>query len=290
MRRRALLAVGGTLLGSALAGCLDESGASATTTATSTETTSRTETTEYQNTTADTPTTTQYDVDLEVELERHQPNVVVMGIDSIDLRPKGSQYLFYRVNVTDGIQPQRTDFGFRYGGMVYSPGVDTAGTLWRDDQSDDRYSAGRGEGWLVFELPAALDIEHAAFTLGSEEWPVDEATRQRLSTLEAPLTVDWGLTDEQPDDAARLEFSVTNEGDSDTRFVAALNGILIVGAHSPVTGLSREVPAGDTVSWTYTNDEDDPRVPTTEAESDSHYHLDWTQGESDLYVAHADGT
>jgi hypothetical protein len=170
---------------------------------------------------------------------------------------------------------------------VYSPGVDTAGTLWRADQTDDRYTGG-GEGWLVFELPAALPAEHAAFTLGSEEWPVGDATREQLSTLAPPLSVDWGLTEEQPEDAARLAFSVTNEGDTDTRFVAALNGILLVGAHSPVTGFNREVPAGETVTWTYTHEETGPYVPSTRDESDSHYHLDWTQGAEDLYVAAPD--
>lgn len=286
MRRRALLASGGALLGSAFAGCLGDSGDG---TATTTGTTGSTGTTESHGTTDDTPTTSQFDVELDVELELHQPNVVVLGIDSLGLRPDGYQYLFYRVDVTGGVPPERTDFGFRYGGQVYSPGVDTSGTLWREERSDDRYTADRGEGWLVFELPAALDAEHAAFALGSEEWPVSDTTRERLSRSEPPLAVDWELTDEQPEDAARLEFSVTNEGEHDTRFVAALTGIVIEAASSPVAGFTREVPAGETVSWTYTHEGGDPFVPSTEAESDSHYHLDWTQGEEDLYVTRADG-
>lgn len=284
MRRRALLASGGALLGSALAGCIGESGDG---TGTTKKPTSSTENTEAQSTTED-ATTAQFDVELDVELERHQPNVVVLGIDSIGLRPKGYQYLFYRVTVTDGVAPARTDFGFRYGGRVYGPGVETGGTLWRDDRTDDRYTAERGEGWLVFELPAALDARHAAFALGSEEWPVDEATREQLSRSEPPLSVDWGLTDEQPTDAARLAFEVTNEGDNDTRFFAALNAIGITAAHAPVAAFDPEVPAGETVSWTHTHEHGEPVVPSTKEESDRHYHLDWTQGEADLYVERAE--
>ncbi|MDH5019702.1 hypothetical protein [Halobacterium rubrum] len=286
MRRRALLAAGGSALGAAFAGCLAGSDDG---NATTTGTTSRTGPAESQETTDDTPTTTQFDVDLEVAMERHQPNVVLTAVDSVGLRPEGYQYLFYHVNVTRGVPPERIDFGFRYGGRVYAPGVDTAGTLRREEQRDDRYTAGRGEGWLVFELPADRAATHAALALGGEEWPVDETTRRRLSEPEPPLTVDWGLTEDQPENAARLTFTVTNEGDVDTRFVAALNGILVVGAHSPVAGFNREIPAGETVSWTYIHDGGDPYVASTESESDSHYNLEWSQGEDDLYVAHASG-
>ena len=280
MRRRALLGSAAGVLSAGVAGCLTDAGSSGPATSTDADSTEPSATEEET-------TSTRLGVDLSVTLERHQPNVVVMAIDSIGLRPEGYQYLFYRVDVTDGEPPARTDFGFRYGGQVYSPGVDTGGTLHQQEPTD-RYTAGRGEGWLVFELPAGRPAEHAALALGGEEWPVSEATRERLSTLEPSLAVDWGLTDEQPEDAARLEFSVTNEGDVDTRFVAALNGILLVGAHSPVTGFNREVPAGETVSWTHTHEETGPYVPSTKAESDSHYHLEWTQGDEDLYVTYPD--
>lgn len=289
MRRRALLGSTAALLGSGLTGCLGGSEVSEPTTET---TASSTETTEYHGTTDDTPTTSQFDVELDVELERHQPGVLVMGVDSVGVRSDGREYLYYRVDVTDGVPPERTDFGFRHGNRVVSPLYDlgSGATLYRLSETDDPYySLEGGEGWLLFELQADRESRHAAFALGSEEWPVDDATRQRLSQSEPPLTVDWGLSDEQPEDAARLAFSVTNEGDVATRFVAGLNGILIVGAHSPVAGFNREIPAGETVSWTYTHEGGDPYVASTEEESDSHYHLEWTQGEDDLYVAHAGG-
>ncbi|MFB6269750.1 MAG: hypothetical protein ABEH83_07390 [Halobacterium sp.] len=283
MRRRALLASGSALLGSALAGCVGESGDGDGTT--DAATTTSTETTAA---TTQTVQTTQFDVTLDVAMERHQPGVAVMGIDSVGVSSAGKQYLFYRVTVTDGDPPARTDFGFRYGGQVYAPGVETAGMLWRAQETDDRYTADRGAGWLVFELPAQRPARHAAFALGSEEWPVSDAVRKRLSAPEPPLSVDWGLTDEQPADAVRLAFTVTNEGDLDTRFVAGLNGILIEAAHAPVTAFNREVPAGETVSWTHTHEGAGPYVASTEEASDKHYHLEWTQGEGDLYVARAE--
>lgn len=281
MQRRALLASGGALLGSVLAGCLGGFDAPE-----STETpTDDTQTTEYYGTTDDTPETTQFDVELDVELERHQPNVAVMGIDSVGVRPDGYQYLFYRVDVTDGDPPERTDFGFRYGGQVYSPDVDTGGTL-RNQEASDQYTAERGEGWLVFELPAERPAEQAAFALGSEEWPVDDATRERLSSRAPDLELDWDAPAEQPAGESRFRFTVINDSDRDTWFVGGLNAIEIRAAHSAVAGIQRKIPGGETVSWEITHDNgkepDDDAVG--DGETDGTYHLKWHQGEQEVDV------
>jgi hypothetical protein len=283
MRRRALLAAGGTALGTAFAGCLDRSGD-----------TGGPATTTYAGTDDDRPETTTdsaEDVSLSVDVDRLQPGVLVMGVDSVGVRSDASQYLFYRVDVTDGEAPARSEFGFRYGGDVFAPLLDvgSSASLYRatEGSDDPQYSSPRGWGWLVFELPVERSASHAAFVYEGRELPVGDAVRGRLSEPEPPLSVDWGLAEDQPEHAARLTFTVTNEGDADTWFVAALNGILVVGAHSPVTAFNREVPAGETVSWTYTHDGGDPYVASTEAASDSYYHLEWSQGEDDRYVAHA---
>ncbi|MXR22572.1 hypothetical protein GRX66_19075, partial [Halobacterium sp. PCN9] len=180
MRRRALLGSAAALVGSGLTGCLGGSDEPepTTETATSSTATTGTATTEYSGTTDDTPTTSQFDVELDVELERHQPGVLVMGVDSVGVRSDGRQYLSYRVDVTDGVPPERTDFGFRHGDRVVSPLYDlgSGATLYRMSETDDPYySLGRGEGWLLFELRADRQSRHAAFALGSEEWPVGDA-------------------------------------------------------------------------------------------------------------------
>lgn len=285
MRRRALLSTGAAAASAALAGCLDAgpptSNDSATTTHAGTD-----------DDLARTTTDSSLDVSLSVDFERVQSGVLVMGIDSVGVRANGSQYLFCHVGVTGGSPPARSEFGFRYGGDVFAPVLDvgSGASLYRDTEGDDpQYSSARGSGWLLFELPPERSAAHAAFVYGGREWPASEAIRQRLSRSEPELAVDWGLTDTQPEHSARLTFTVTNEGDADTRFVAALNGILVVGAHSPVTAFNREIPAGETVSWTYTHDGGDPYVASTAAESDSYYRLTWPRGEDELYVAHASG-
>lgn len=285
MRRRALLAAGGTAL-AALAGCLDGASDDGGTTDASAVTTTHAGTDDDLAETTDAAGA----VSLSVAVDSLQPGVLVMGIDSVGVRSENAQYLFCRVEVTDGEPPGRSEFGFRYGGDVFAPLVDlgSGATLYRATETDDpQYTSARGSGWLLFELPVARSAAHAAFVHGGREWPIDSATRESLSRPSPSLSVDWGLTEEQPAQAARLEFTVTNEGDVGTRFVAGLNGVLIVGAHSPVTGFNREIPAGETVSWTYTHEGSDPYVPSTEADSDSYYTLDWSRGEEDRYVAHA---
>lgn len=283
MRRRALLASSGTLLGSALAGCLGGSGGSG-------PTTTGARTTEYHGTTDDTPETTQFDVTLDVTLERHQPGVLVLGVDSVGVRSDGSQYLYYRVEVTDGDPPKRTDFGFRYGGDVYSPLYDlgSGGMLWRvHDGADPYYAADRGSGWLLFELPAARSAEHAALALGSEEWPVDEPVRERLAAPAPSLSLDWDAPAEQPAGESRFGFTATNDGDRDAWFVGGLNAVDVRVAHAPVAGMRRAVPAGESVSWEVTHDNgkepDDPAVG--DGEPDGRYRLDWTQGEREQQVS-----
>ncbi|SEW29201.1 hypothetical protein [Halobacterium jilantaiense] len=284
MRRRALLSTGAAAVGAALAGCLDSGPATSNDSATTTH--ARTDDDIVRTTDAS------GNVSLSVEYERVQPGVLVTGVDSVGVRSDSAQYLFCRVDVTGGEPPARSEFGLRYGGDVFAPVLDvgSGASLYRETETDDpQYSSARGSGWLLFELPVARSAAHAAFVYGGREWPASEAIRQRLSQPEPELTVDWGLTDTQPENAARLTFTVTNEGDDDTRFVAALNGVLVVGAHSPVTAFDREIPAGETVSWTYTHDGGDPYIATTEEESDSYYRLTWPGGEEEVYVAHASG-
>ena len=269
MRRRALLSAGGAALGSALAGCLD--GADG----------------EHRG---DGPTDAAADVSLSLGGERVQPGVLVVATGSIGVRSNAAQYLFVDVAVTDGRPPSRSELGFRYGGDVFSPLLDvgSAASLYRAAETDDpRYGAPRREGWLLFELPRERSASHAALVSGDREWPIAGATRERLSRASPPLTVDWGLAGDQPARAAGLTFTVTNEGDVGTRFVAGLTGPLAGGARGPVAGFNREIPAGETVSWTATHDGGDPSVPSTEAAADSHYHLEWSGGEDDRYAAHA---
>ncbi|MFC3477013.1 hypothetical protein [Halobacterium litoreum] len=277
MRRRSLLASGVALLGSGLAGCLGQSGDD-----TATESPTRSET----PTTSDTEPVTDADVSLSASVERLQPGAVVLGVDSISTVGDGSQYLYYRVDVTDGDPPDRLDFGFRYGGDIYSPGIDTGGQLWRESRTDDRYTAERGEGWLVFELPATRAARHAALTVGSTEWPVGESVRERLGAPAPSLSLDWNVDAEQTPGETPMSFAVTNDGDRDTRFVAALNAENIDAAYAPIEAFSRRIPGGETVSWEFVHENGvaPGSNAVSDGEVDGRYTLDWTGGRREQAV------
>lgn len=280
MRRRTLLASSATLLGAGLAGCLGDSGGGTTTAAPTPEATTEAPTTER------TTEATTYDASVSASFERLQPNVVLLGIDSLGVRPKGHQYVFFRVDVTDGDPPERAAFGFRFDGERYPPGVDTGGMLWRDSEGDDRYTADRGDGWLVFELPETGDAGDAALVLGGDEWLVPEAVRERLEQPSPSLSLDWDVPEEQPAGESTLGFTVTNDTDRGTWFVGGVTGVGIRAAYAPVAGVVREVPAGETVSWEVTHDNgaDSGDDSVGDGEADGEYQLSWAQGDREQTV------
>lgn len=277
MRRRALLASSATILGAGFAGCLGDSGDGSTTGAPTT--------TEPTESTTSEPTS--YGADVSAEFERLQPNVVVFGIDSVGVRPNGFQYAFFRVAVADGDAPERSAFGFRFDGDSYPAGIDTSGMLWRDSEGDDRYTADRGSGWLVFELPETGDAGDAALVLGGDEWGVPESVRERLEEPSPSLSLDWETPEEQPAGTSTLGFTVTNDSERDTWFVGGVNAVEIRAAYSPVAGLAREIPAGETVSWVVTHDNGKERDDSTvgDGEPDGEYQLEWAQGEREQEVS-----
>lgn len=295
MRRRALLASGSTLLAAGLAGCLGQSGPDTDEppTQTTAEPTNGTPTTDEPTTdrTTEQPT---YDATVAPEFGRLQPGVVLVGIDSIGVHGDGQQYLFYRVEVTDGDPPERSAFEFRFDGDAYSPDVDTSGRLWRPSEHEDWwYTADDGAGWVVFELPESGDASDAAFALGDQEWSVPESVRERLAEPAPELSLDWDVPVEQPPAESTLGFTVSNDGDRDTWFVGALNGVQMYAAVSPIRSFLREVPAGETVSWEFTHDNgtEPGSDDVGDGEPDGTYRLFWNGGrrEQEIRVVEASG-
>jgi hypothetical protein len=241
VNRRSVLVSAAALLG-ASAGCLDGSRADGATT-----------------TTASGPS-------LSVSFDRLQPGVVVETGDGPRIISDGRQYLFARVEVTDGDPPARLDFAFRLGGRVYSPGVD-AGALHPAMWPGDRYDPESGAGWLVFDLPVAGAAGHAALSLTGREWPVAEAIRERLAAAPPELSVEWTATAADAGEVQH-EFAVSNPGSSDARFVGLVT--VVEAPDSALAAFSRRVPAGETVSWTAT---------TTDTGPAASYRLAWPGGE-----------
>lgn len=279
MRRRAFLASASALLGSGLAGCAalsSESDPARTTRGTTTR----------RATTADA-------VSLDATVRRLQPAIISRGDSGPTLVGDGQQYLFYRVEVTAGEPPARLDFAFRLGGQAYSPGVSAADPLWAGLDEGDRYTAESGEGWLVFELPDAWSAKHAAFGLGSREWPVDSGIRERLAAAPPSLDLAWeSVSEVTPGDVVH-EFDVTNESDRDTRFVGVMTAAGL-DAEEPLAVFNRQLPAGSGRTF----DVSVPGLPADspavgDGDSDVTYQLRWPGGtlEQDVrFVAEAESS
>jgi len=236
VRRRTVLASAGALLAPGLAGCLGDSNASGSTSADAA-------------TTGDSQSSERA---LSVGFERLQPAVVVLTDDGPRVVGDGHQYLFCRVDVTDGEPPDRLAFAFRLGGRVYSPGIESAGRLRHAESESSRYDADSGRGWLVFELPAEWRAEHAALSLRGAEWPVGSGVRERLAATPPALSVDWRVDATDPSAETRFAFEVGNGGERDSRFVAAVTEARDGDERELAAVVNEPVPAGETVSWSVT--------------------------------------
>lgn len=212
-----------------------------------------------QPTTSTEQTTALDQESVQVAFERLQPGVGVARHDDIVIRGgSGTQYLYLSVAVDAGDPPPRPEFAFRFGGSSYAP-VDPNDVgefrLARtaSDAYPDPYTRERGEGWLLFEIPATGDAVGAALTVWDREWTPENLPRDRvespLPTLstewQAPATTTYGSDGEA---TVELEFAVTNTGAHDGQFVAALNRSDFV--NTSVGLVTEEIPAGETVRWT----------------------------------------
>jgi hypothetical protein len=261
MRRRALLGgCVGTLVG--LAGCQSaDSEAGDTTTAT----------------TAERP--------LAVSLLALQPGVVsLQTADSLGVSGTDRQFLVLDVTATDGDAPAVADLRFRFGGTEVSP-YDPDSPNWSNyNPGETRYSTDSGRGWVVFELPATGDAEAAALTWPGGEWTPDAALRERLADPAPALSLEWSVPETATvGGSPTLEFTVTNEGRLDGRFVAALTRFGPRVTSIPIAGISRRIPAGETVSFTVDERfslEASERDDVGDDDPDCSYVLEWTGGSS----------
>lgn len=261
MRRRALLGgCAGALVG--LAGCQSaDSEAGHTTTAT----------------TAERP--------LSVSLLSLQPVVVsLQTADSLGVSGTDRQFLFLDVTATDGDAPAVADLHFRFDGTETSP-YDPDSPNWSDyNPGETQYSTDSDGGWVGFELPATGDAGAAALTWPGGEWTPDAALRERLADPAPALSLEWSVPETAPvGGSPTLDFTVTNEGSLDGRFVAALTRFGPRLTSIPIGGISRRIPAGETVSFAV-----EERFSLEASESDEvgdddpdfSYVLEWAGGSS----------
>jgi hypothetical protein len=238
------------------------------------------------NTTTRTPA-----VPLEVSVEAVQRGTVWLNSpDSTTVRgATDERSLFVDVSRPGSVSPEdapaREEFGLRFDGREYRPTqVDGTFGLWRA-RTGTPYSEGRG--FLLFELPGSGDPGDAALTWPGGEWPLPAATRRRLAAPVPPLSVALSIPETVPNhQAVPLSFEVTNQGDVETTFVAAIDRAGPYVAHYPAAQLRTTVPPGETVSETIENSfMEYPRDEAVgDGEPDATYYVDWIGGSREAQV------
>lgn len=291
MRRRQVLAALGA--GSlALAGCRSPqqgAGESTPTRQTATRTAGEQPTTPTETVTPTetaTPTHTPEPVDLSVAVEALQPAIVVLNTDSYYIHDEDGpdrQYLYLNLSTDSGDPPSPSDLRFRFDGDEFPPvDAELASLVPRAvGAPNSRYSAGDGSGWLIFELPANGDASDAALVWNTGTWVPDEGLRARLAAPAPSLSLEWSV----PETVAAgteltMEFTVTNDGDRNGRFVA---GVDDGPTESVLTAYSRPIPAGQTKTWTTTDDYPFNGIEPSgdivgDDKEDVRYVLRWPQG------------
>jgi hypothetical protein len=189
-----------------------------------------------------------------ISLDALQPSLLYLETDAIGVGGGPGQFLYLDVSIADSVPPAKGNFAFEFGGDSYDPVFETRG-LWRAYDRDAEYDATTGEGWLLFELPATGEADDARLTWGNEEngqgeWRPDQSLRERLASFLPKLSVSVSVPEvvSQGDDPT-ISVTATNEGDLPTRLVGGLNRSGPSVAVTPVTPVSKLVPAGESVTW-----------------------------------------
>jgi hypothetical protein len=282
----------GTLLG---AGCLSRSsapGGTETTTATSTTTTPRETTASEtppateQTTASRSTATTAGSADVTVTEATVTPQYVARNSpDSIGVSGDPDEQFVVLTVAADGADyPTAGTFALEAGRESYDPADDIGGMgggLWG---YEERY-AESGRGWLAFAVPKPLDADAVTATWPGSEYALGEDLVAELAR--PPTTFELrefaGPDAVQVDEDATLSLTVANTGDADGTFVGALNRSGPSVAYIPETAVHLPVPAGETVTWEYTNAPDD-RYGTVSEDSEMTFRLQWRNASESLDV------
>jgi hypothetical protein len=243
-----------------------------------------------------TTVTTQSESPLAVTVDRLQPGVIELTTpDSIGVSDAdGRQFLYLDLDARGPSPPSKRALSLRFDGQSYSPVETASRRLWRAyNDPDGNYTAERGAGWVVFDLPDRGDASDAALTWDGGAWRLPVDVRARLSEPPPSLSVAWQVPETiTPGATPTIRFEVRNAGDRQTQFVAGLNRSGPSVAYAPIDSLRKQIPAGETVSWSVV-DSHSVRSPGVDALGDGvadlRYTLDWTGGQRDGAVRIATG-
>lgn len=225
---------------------------------------------------------------LSAELDSIQPALVThRSGDSIDVvSAENTQYLYLDVAARSGTAPARDNLRVRFDGRGFKP-INKNQRLWRAyNHGNSRYDAENGGGWLLFTLPETGDASDIALMVadGSGEWPVVSTPSMdfdgRLESRSPPLSMEWSAPNTvEPGTTPTLSFTVTNEGNHDGTFVAALNRSGPSIAMAPIAAIREVIPPGKPTTFEMTDnlDVESPGDENTgDGNPDMRYDLHWT--------------
>jgi hypothetical protein len=287
MRRRALLT---TLAGglAALTGCLGDTGPGSddgtpggtddsTPTDSPTPTGSPAETTPVDGTPDSTPTdspvhqTPGISADVTVESLHLQYGVVMPDSpDSIGVEHVDTLYVVAAVDVDGELPPD--DFALEAGDQSFEP--TQIDRLYRTSWGDESYYEGSGAGLLLFELSTGLSDPKLTWPGGEQS--VGESASARLDAGPPQFSASFDMPEtHEGTEAPPVDIEVTNEGDTEARFLGALNRVGPLVAFTPVARVSELVDAGATTTLTvedsWSGDVGEERVG--DGDTDVTYHL-----------------
>jgi len=206
-----------------------------------------------------------------------QPEVVALSSPDAISTSAGLSEQYVIATVTAATPtPDAAAFTVEAAGQSHAPDPDVGGMggqLWprREPYGDD------ADGWLAFTVPNPLETESATLTWpgGSHQLPTAALrtlarppTNFAIQSFVAPEAIVTGQD-------ATLTLEIENTGDADGTWVGALNRSGPSVAHTPETALVVDVPAGETVTQTYTNTAEDRY---TDDGGEMEFRLTWRGG------------
>jgi hypothetical protein len=242
-----------------------------------------------------TPTTTTTDrrtpaADVQIASLQLQYGVVTpTSPDSIGISNPETPYLVASVRVDGALS--REAFGLVMGDVRYAP--TQRDRLYRTSWGGDHwYTRERREGLVLFEAPST-PTDHLHLRWPGGEHPVGDGIVTRLGGPAPRLSASLDVpTRHDRRTAPDLAITVTNDGETTSRFLGALNRVGPQVAYTPVARLSRLVPPDETVTVPVSDSwgglpaeerigDDDPDVT---------YHLAFVDGEDSARIRLVDTT
>ena len=208
---------------------------------------------------------------MSVSLGALQPTIISLNTDVFSAANAG-KYLYLTVSHDPETPSAYDEFRFRVDGTDYEPeATDHAHSYISPHTDIGQYP--EDPGWVLFSLPERADASDAALLWPGGEWRPNKQVQTRLAAPIPQLSVEW----DPPETVTAgteftIDFSVTNDGDLPSRFVAGLNRLGGPLSYSPTGVFSRVIPPNETVSWTHAKTIDMPnRSPEGDTNDEIHY-------------------